>query len=206
MIRSKLSQSRGAALIVSLALLFLLFGVGMMAITTSDTEVDVSFNQVRYDQAFWLAEAGVERAMAILGDSAEWRAGFSNEALGGGTFSVVVTDSTTDTTLGETVRVIATGTRGPATSGIEVIMGPEGYHPLFNHAIYAGNYEEYDPDADSQSYSLSMDFGGTGSHGDVINGDIFHNGHISISGDATINGKRDRKHAHRRRAKQRRLP
>ena len=188
MIRTKMSEAKGGALIITIALLFMLSMVGVMAINRSETETDLSFNQVRHDQAFWLAEAGIERAVAILGDSTSWRAGFNQEPLGNGYFTVVVTDSSTDTTLGETVRVISLGQRGVAASGIEVIMGPESYHPLYDHAIYAGNYMEYDSSVDSQSYSLSMDFGGNGSSGDIINGDVFHNGNISITGDALIDG------------------
>jgi len=47
---------------------------------------------------------------------------------------------------------------------------------------------EYDTTVDTQTYVNVMEFGGSGNDRDIINGDIFHNGHIDVSGDAEMNG------------------
>lgn len=183
-----LTNQRGSAVLLTLALVVMFSGIGILAMNRAMTDTDLSFNQVNYDQAFWLADAGIERAVGILGDSTTWRTGYSNEQLGGGDYTVVVTDSTQDSTLNDRVKVLSLGQHGQAASGIEVIMGPETYHPMYNHAIYAGNREEYDSTVDTQTYIAVMDFSGTGSDGDVINGDVFHNGNINSTGTSIING------------------
>lgn len=181
-------NQRGSAILVALALIVMFSGIGLMVLNRAGTDTDLSFNQVHYDQAFWLADAGAERAIAQLTDSAQWRTGFPKSSLGNGFYTVTVADSTQDTSLDERVRVISLGQRGEAAGGVEVIMGPEGYHPLFDHAIYAGNRTEYDSTVASQTYVSTMKFGGTGSDADIVNGDVFFNGNISTTGSATING------------------
>ncbi len=185
----KLSRNeRGSAILLALALIVMFSGIGLMVLNRANTDTDLSFNQVHYDQAFWLADAGAERAVAQLKDSAIWRTGYPNTALGEGTYSVSVADSLTDTSLDDRVRLVALGKRGEAAGGVEVIMGPAGYHPLYDHAIYAGNYWEHDSKPDSVPYADTMKFSGTGGDGDIINGDIFFNGNVKTTGSATING------------------
>jgi hypothetical protein len=181
-------NERGSAILLALALIVMFSGIGLMVLNRANTDSDLSFNQVHYDQAFWLADAGAERAIAILSDSADWRAGYAKTALGDGYYTVSVTDSSTDTSLDDRVRVISLGERGAAAGGVEVIMGPAGHHPLYDHAIYAGNYWEHETKPDSADYVDTMKFSGTGTSGDIINGDVFFNGNIKTSGNATING------------------
>jgi hypothetical protein len=184
-------NQRGSAILLTLALIVMFAGIGLMILNRAATDTHLAFNQVRYDQAFWLADAGAERAIAKLTDSAEWRAGYPKSALGDGFYTVSVADSTADTSLGDRVRVISLGQRGDAAGGVEVIMGPAGHHPLYDHAIYAGNYWEHESKPDSADYVDTMRFSGTGSTGDIINGDVFFNGNIKTTGDAAINGSAD---------------
>ncbi len=186
--RSTVANQRGSAILVTLALVVMFSGIGILAVNRAQTDTDLAFNQVHHDQAFWLAEAGAERGIAQIQDSMEWRGGYTKEPLGNGHYSVSVTDSSTDAALGVRVRMIALGQQGEAASGIEVIMGPEEYHPLFDHAMYAGNRDEYDSTVDTQTYTAVMEFGGCGADADVINGDVFHNGHIQSNCDSDING------------------
>lgn len=181
-------NERGSAILLALALIVMFSGIGLMILNRANTDTDLSFNQVHYDQAFWLADAGAERAVAQLKDSAAWRAGYPSTSLGDGQYSVAVADSNSDTTLDDRVRVVSLGQRGEAAGGVEVILGPAGYHPLYDHAIYAGNYWEHETKPDSAKYVDTMKFSGTGSSGDVINGDVFFNGNIQTTGSATING------------------
>lgn len=186
-----LHNDRGSAILVALALVVMLSGIGILAMNRAQTDSNLSFNQVHYDQAFWLADAGAQRAIAQIKDSVEWRTGYASQSLGNGEYSVSVTDSSSDTSLAERVRIIALGQQGEAAGGVEVIMGPESYHPLYDHAIYAGNYIEYDSTVDTQTYTHTMEFGGSGLDGDDINGDIHHNGHINTTGNASIDGTAD---------------
>jgi len=185
---SPIFNQRGSAVLLTLALVVMFSGIGILAMNRATTDTDLSFNQVNYDQAFWLADAGIERAVGILTDSTTWRAGFNQEQLGNGHYTVVVTDSTQDSSLNDRIKVLSLGQHNQAASGIEVVMGPETYHPMYNHAIYAGNREEYDSTVDTQTYIAVMEFGGTGAQKDIVDGDVFHNGNINSTGDAAING------------------
>lgn len=191
MILSKIkagSSESGVVLIVCMVLLLMLSLIGIASMMTSSTEMDISGNAQHHTAAFYLADAGVERSFAMLKDSVEWRAGFSNQALGGGTYDVVIADSATVPSLGDRVMVTSIGTFAEAKSGIEVVMGPASVHPLYNYAIYAGNFSEYDAEADSQAWTYQLDLGGCGSSADIVNGDIFFNGNVDVDCDAQVNG------------------
>ena len=56
----QLGNERGSAILVTLALVILFSGIGLMAMNRASTDRDLSFNQVHYDQAFWLADAGAQ--------------------------------------------------------------------------------------------------------------------------------------------------
>jgi len=181
-------NQRGSVLLVALALIVMLSGVALMVLNRFSANADFSFNQVYYNQAFWLADAGAQRAVAQLTDSAAWRAGYPRSPLGDGYYTVSVADSTDDTALHDRVRVLSLGQRGDAAGGVEVILGPTQYHPLYDHALYAGNHGECGSKAIAPASLDTMKFGGTGSSADIIHGDVFCNGNIQTTGTAQING------------------
>ena len=185
---SSLRSQNGFALLITLAIMAMLAVVAVMAIDTATDESDMSFNQLHSDEAFYTALAGIEYAKAELEDSADWRAGQYQVQFDQGVFTTIVLDSTVRPALKDTVLVRSVGQNKGGRSIVEVLMIQEKYHPLFNHAIYAGNYTEYDSAADTQNYISTMEFGGAGSTKDSIDGDIWFNGHIDVSGDAVING------------------
>ena len=185
---TQLSSQRGTALMITLAIMMLLTLAAIMAVDTAKTDIDLSFNQMRSDQAFYVALAGVERARADLDFDHEWRTGFSRVPFGPGAYTVIVLDSAADSSLGDTVVLRAVGQADDANSIVEVMLLENLYHPLYYHAIYAGNSSEYDPSVDSQSWVADMSFGGTGYTRDIINGDVFFNGHMAVNGDAELNG------------------
>jgi hypothetical protein len=187
----KLKNESGVVLIVCLFLLIMLSMIGISAIKTSNTDMDVSGNVFNKTAAFYLAEAGAEKACAILSDSTDWRAGFGDQDLGGGNYNVTITDSSSNPSMGNKVKITSTGTCRGAKSTIEIVMGPALIHPLYDYAIYAGNFMEYDPDADPMVWSSLMAFGGCGGSADLINGDIFFNGNIDVDCDAQVNGTID---------------
>jgi len=181
------SQS-GMVLIIVLILMLMLSLIGIASIMTSNTEIDIAGNLSHQTSAFYLADAGAERALSILKDSVDWRTGFPNQALGGGSYNVTLADSTTDLSLEDRIVLTSYGKSGESRSAIEIVLGQGAVHPLYNHAIYAGNFAEYDPNARPQVWTAQLDLGGCGTSGDVVNGDIFFNGNVDISCSAQVNG------------------
>ena len=181
-------SQKGFALLITLAIMAMLSLVAVMAIDTATDETEMSFNQLHSDEAFYTALAGIEYAKAELEDSAEWRAGHYQVQFDQGTFTTIVLDSAVRPALKDTVLIQSVGQNKSGRSIIEVLMLQEKYHPLYNHAIYAGNYTEYDSLSDTQNYIATMDFGGTGSVKDSIDGDVWFNGNMDVTGDAVING------------------
>ncbi|MCI0530888.1 MAG: pilus assembly PilX N-terminal domain-containing protein [candidate division Zixibacteria bacterium] len=189
--KNLLKNHRGSALVVGLLMLVMLSFIAIASVTTSVRDMSISHNTSQKTKAFNIAESGIELALATVNDNSAWRAGYANQSLGSGLFSVVVVDSSDDASLLGNLRVNSTGSSGNSESEIEAIFGPPGIHPLFYHAIYAGNSEEYDPDADSQVWTDTMYFSGNGSDRDRINGDVFFNGHVVSDDDAVVNGTID---------------
>lgn len=187
----RVKDESGIVLLACLLLLLVLSLIGLASIDTSNTDMNISFNQFNKTSSFYLAEAGSQRACAILRDSISWRGGLSEEELGKGVYSVAVIDSLTEPSLGPNVKILSTGTLENSQSAIEVVMGPALIHPLYNYAIYAGNYMEYDPDADPMVWSNLMTFGGCGYSADQVNGDIFFNGNVDVDCGARVDGDID---------------
>ncbi len=188
-----LQNVRGSAFLITICLIGLLTLVALMAVDFSTTDVEVSFNQQHEEQAFYAAESGIERAMSVLKTNSNWRTGFANQKIGTQTYNVVVLDSLTQPSLKDTLLVRATGNSETSRSIIEVLLVAAKFHPLYEHAIYAGNREEYDSSLapDSQNYTQELEFGGTGGNADSITGDIWMNGHAEVKGNAKINGTAD---------------
>ncbi len=68
---SPMRNQRGVALLVVLAIVLMLTVVGTVAVITSKTEVDISGVKRTETMAFYAAEAGVEKAIAVILDSYE---------------------------------------------------------------------------------------------------------------------------------------
>jgi hypothetical protein len=181
-------SEKGAALIITLLLAVLLLAAAMFTADNSITEVDLLFNQMDSDKAFYIAQAGIEMGIAQLDSDADWRAGFVDKTFDDGKYTVILVDSTTQPALDDTLLLRSVGQQGDARRIVEVVLLQNSHHPLFDHAIYAGNSDEYDPDADSQKYTSTMTFGGSGAKSDKVTGDVFFNGNVGVTGGATING------------------
>lgn len=181
-------NARGSVILLALAMVVMSSGVGLVMVNRAHTDAELSFDQVHYDQASWLADAGAERAVAVLKDSSAWRDGYQSVPLSDGCYSVSVTDGDSDSSLDDHVRVVSLGQCREAAGGVEVILAPAGYHPLYECAIYSGNYWEHQRNTDSAVAMGTLKFSGTGSEADIINGDVFFNGRIRAAENATING------------------
>jgi len=121
-------------------------------------------------QAFYLAEAGLNKAVWYLGTpsgqggkGSDWR-GAVIEAFGDGTYSVTVIN----TAVTSRVLMISTGEAKGSRKTVRQITAMESYPEAFDYSIFCGNS------------NLNV----TGSS--VINGDMYVNGNTSFVGDASL--------------------
>src|SRR3990172_427715 len=97
---TKIGKSeKGSAILIVLALLAMLTSVAIMSVDRSNTDLELSYNQLHEEMAFYLAEAGVERATYEINENNAWRTGYDKLALQGGYYTIKVIDSTTDSSL-----------------------------------------------------------------------------------------------------------
>ncbi|NOS99703.1 MAG: hypothetical protein HOP29_03660 [Phycisphaerales bacterium] len=98
-------------MIVILAVSASLIIASSLALTTGAAAVQRG--AMNREQATFLADAGFEHAMMRLKSDPTWRAGFTNQSLGGGTYTVTLVDDTGD--------VIVTSTGVVGTISVQVI-------------------------------------------------------------------------------------
>lgn len=101
-------QRTGAALLTTI---FIMTVTSMLVLMICDTQM-IQYaalrNTIDYDRARYLAEAGIQHAMALLEDDIDWRGSVANTefpAGSGDTYSVTVATGS-----GATVVISATGT------------------------------------------------------------------------------------------------
>lgn len=132
-IKNIFSNQKGMALLTTLMFVFILatFAVALLIMTGNDTKL--SAIQRDSTQAFYVAEAGVEYARHLLGQSWDnWKdpGKFPNTPFGSGTFDVEVTDNDD----GDIV-ITSTGIVGTAKRVIEVVIRRFTADPIFIYAI-----------------------------------------------------------------------
>ena len=181
-------NERGFVMVVCILMLFMLSLVAVLSISTSKIDMDLAGNLKSSTEAFYIADAGSEKAVSTLMADASWRQGFNNEPLGNGYFNVTVDDSNSVHTLKDKIMVTSYASCQDSKSGVRVVLGPARPHRLYEHALYAGNFSEYNPDADSQSWNSSLNLGGYGLSADQINGNVFFNGNVNVNGNAQVSG------------------
>lgn len=192
---SRKSES-GVVLIVCMILLVMLAIIGAASLTTSNTEMDISGNEKYSTEAFYLADAGVEKSLAILKFDRSWRDGFAAESLGKGKFDVAVYDSNTYANLGENLMLRSTGRVGQSKTTIEAILSPR-YRTILSYAGFGGNSFDMNGggmidsyDSDSGSYA-SQAINGPDDKGYTFandNAKVGSNGLARLDGNAVIHG------------------
>ncbi|MEW6410975.1 MAG: PilX N-terminal domain-containing pilus assembly protein [Candidatus Zixiibacteriota bacterium] len=200
-----LANQRGSALLIALALMALLTVVAITALDRSTTDVDMSYNQLHDDQAFYIAEAGINRACAELSNDLSWRSGFTCVAFNDGQYTVTLDDSTTNASLADTVVVTSMAERNGASSGIEVYMVPIIFRP-FQYALFGDSSvdmrnsaltDSYNSDSGTYAGTVLFDYGDIGSNGTIdaangamLGGDVATatEGGLSINPGATVAG------------------
>ncbi|MCB9883407.1 MAG: hypothetical protein H6834_16595 [Planctomycetes bacterium] len=165
----------GFALIGSLFALFLLagFAFSLVTVTTSSNKEQLTID--RSVKLWYLAEAACQHAVIDLGNGGSGNVGSSSVpvAFGHGAYWAVTTDNGDGT-----YTTTGVGSWGGERISVQALIGPAS--TIFSSAMYAGNRSE-DP-------NYTLEFGGTGTTADLINGDIYSGGNITVSGDADMNG------------------
>ena len=133
--KHRMKSNRGSALLITLCLMGILTLVGIWAVNTSTTDIELSFNNTNADRAFYVAEAGAKRAFVEINDDNDWRNGYANISFGPGSYSVAVIDSTVDSALVDTVILRATGNALEAEGSVEIWTAPVYLHP-FAHGLF----------------------------------------------------------------------
>jgi hypothetical protein len=195
-ISRKINPESGMVLIVAMILLLMLAIIGAASIFTSNTEMDISGNEQYSTSAFYLADAGAEKALAALNDTVEWRTGFANQPLGQGTYDVTVYDSSSLSYLEDRVLVRSIGKIGSVKSTIEVTFAPI-YNTRFEYAVFGreimdmnggGMIDSYDSDLGTYA---SQAVNGPDNNGFMFageNGRIGSEGVVRLDGNAQAHG------------------
>ena len=181
----KLNNERGAALLITLAIMAMITIVVIISVDRSTTDIDLSYNQLHEEQAFYLADAGIKQAVEELEDDETWRAGFNDYPFGVGTFTVSVTDSAVDSALIDTIIILSEGTVDMAHASIELYALPIPKTP-FMYAMYGKDGILMDRNTCTDSYNSD-----SGTYAATVldsMGNIGSNGTIKGAKDITVGG------------------
>ena len=181
----KKRNSKGSALLIALALMLLVAAVAMVGVEEASTDIELSYNQIHENQAFYVAESGAIKAFALLNADSVWRAGFSDEPFSEGVFTVTVRDSTDDAGLDDTVIIWSRATVEGCRSTVEFTLVPDLVN-LFEYAMFADNFIDIKNSFTTDSYN--SDSGKYASTWLDEGGDVGSNGGISVDLGAHIGG------------------
>ena len=185
MSRSNIRNEHGSAILITLLIIGLVSLLGMMAINSSVSETELSFNQLHSDEAFYIAQSGTRRAYTELVADYTWRSGFTDETMGDGAYSVSVIDSTSDSTLSDTVILRCTGEVDGSRSIVELWTSPRIINP-FGFAMFAEAGIVFDKETCTDSFDSDSGTYAT-TRLDSL-GDVGTNGTVSASKDVNFGG------------------
>ncbi len=195
------SAEKGFVLIAVIMLLIILALIGTVAVITTTTEIKISGNYKTRTQSFYIAEAGVHRAIGMLNDATtDWIGGLTEDelatnvfpggnSLGNGTY--IVTISKDDPTLGS-VRINSTGSATTSSSTVEAIVTLQ-YYDILNYGTFdCGDLVLKEGETNKISggdvfVSGNLDLEATGNH-QIQDGDVYVMGNININGISSITG------------------
>ncbi len=181
-VSKRLHNESGFALVTVLGILFLVTLIALGAFSTSDTDRAIASNNVRNNQAFYAAEAGINRSLGMLYDST-WRAGFTDASVGNARYSVVVKDSSMDPALKDSLILRGTGHSNGSEAVIEVLLAKK-RSTVFRRAVYGDSAVDVVGNALVDAYNSDSGAYAPGGMG----GDVGSDGLIHVGGDATIYG------------------
>ncbi|TET45583.1 hypothetical protein E3J62_07435 [candidate division TA06 bacterium] len=178
-----LNRESGTALIVSLMVTCLLMMLCFAFLLETNTETRFSSRQQAKSAAFYLAEAGAQRAYVRLCSDFTWRDGFKDEKMGSGLYTVQIDDSNSDPSIPEDiVRVTSTGKARNAQKIIRTQL-KQARVRAFDYACFARDAAglrfngNSDPSICGGIYTLGILNVSTGC---TVHGDLLALGDISI--------------------------
>lgn len=186
----KLSQERGSALLIVLALMTALSLMAIMSADRATVDIELAYNQLHSEQAFYVADAGIKHGLAILENDFTWRAGFVSEPIGDGFYVLIVTDSTTDSALVDTVVLRANAVVMGSVASIEAYIVPINSNP-FKYAAFAEDSIAIRNSSCTDSYNSDSSYVASqlNNSGDIAsNGNLFLKGSLTVNGDASTSG------------------
>jgi hypothetical protein len=181
----KTRNSRGSALLVALALMLLVAFVAIISVEEASTDIELSYNQIHEEQAFYVAESGAIRAFALLNTDSSWRDGFTDEPFGEGVFTVALRDSSDEAGLDDTVIIRSQAFVNGGRSTVEFTLIPDLVN-LFGYAMFADHFLDIKNSFVTDSYN--SDSGKYAATRLDEGGDVGSNGTISINLGAQIGG------------------
>jgi len=183
----------------------MLTALAIMSVDRSNTDMELSSNQLHEERAFYLAEAGLERALVDLNNDCKWRAGYYKQILEGGNYTIEVIDSTANPGLLDTVILESEGIYYTTLANVEAWIAPIYYKPfvfaaygddsvtVYNH----GCTDSYNSDSGTYATTQLNEGGDVGSNGEIkttnistVNGgaQTSDTGGITITHPSTISG------------------
>lgn len=180
-----LNGEAGGALLISLGIMILLMTAALIAVDTAQTDVDLSFNQLHSDQAFYVAEAGLQRAVNQLNNNNCWDTGYAAVDFEEGIYSVAVIHSNIDTLTRDTVVIRSAGTVSEANANLEGLVVPRLWQP-FQFAMFGDTSLGMQNNTCTDSYN--SDSGTYISTIEATGGDVASNGEIDLINTAIVGG------------------
>ncbi|UCD65070.1 MAG: hypothetical protein JSW34_06465 [Candidatus Zixiibacteriota bacterium] len=179
------SGDRGGALLIALAVMMMLLLAAIVAVDTAQIDMDLSFNQLHLDQAFYVAEAGLKQSVVKLNENNTWDTGYANVVFEEGIYSVAVIHSDPDSLLIDTVTIRSSGAVQKANATLEGMVVPELLYP-YQYAVFGQDSVKMENNTCTDSYN--SDSGSFDATTDVLGGDVASNGEVMITNSAIIGG------------------
>ena len=157
----------------------------LTAVDTAQQDMELTFHRLHADQAFYVAEAGLQQAISKLGQSNLWDTGYVNVPFEQGTYSVAVIHSNIDSAIIDSVKIRSAGTVQQAHANLEALVVPRLRHP-FVFAMFGDDSLMMTNSTCTDSYNSD-----SGTYvGTVLNeeGDVASNGIIELTNAATVGG------------------
>ncbi len=169
--RHRIDSQRGTVLMVAMILVLLMTGLAVAYVAVTGSQAVNTYTSYKSDRSLYMAEAGLAQAVEQVASGGD---GFLQGQFAGGTFFTWV-DALSSTEEGINCQASCVET----SRAVQAVTN-SGVHPIFNHAIFAGDSSD-DP-------SYEMLFGGEGDQGDVISGDVYSGEDLTREGDASVDG------------------
>ena len=194
-IKALLTNQKGFALLTTLIFVFLLTTMGVALLTMTSSDIKLSTLQRDSTEAFYLADSGIDRALAWLQEHAAPSASYINNNfndyignLSTGTYTVTIdSDANNPNTFTKKYTIKSTGVAGVnnSTRKIESVVQVRS----FAGYAYFSDLESFPSNPD-----IPHGFGYAGGtiwfgNNDVIGGKLHSNDQIHIYGNPTFKGK-----------------